>query len=705
MLLATDPDREGESISLHLQGSAEAEGAGPAGRRSTRSPARRSKRRSPTRTTSTRTWSRRRRAAASSTGCTATRCRPVLWKKVRTGLSAGRVQSVAVRLIVEREEARRAFRSSTYWDVEARLAAEGREFGATLARVGDERVATGRDFDSATGALSAKARAAPRRAGGASAGRTLLGAAPAVERDRGRREAGHRAAGAAVHHLDADAGGEPQARVLDQPDDADRAAAEGRRRAGRRDDRRDHHLPPDRLDDAQREGAARVGRAPSARCSATSTTRGRAATRRRCGTRRRRTKRSGRPTSRLTPQSLAGVLDADELRLYELIWKRTMASQMPDARVLQDDRRVHGGRARRRAVRAHGHRQGDRVRRLPPRVRRGQRRPGQRARGAGDDPAGVQGGRPGRRGSGRRADGAAGHGRAGRPRAEAARDDAAGAVHRGVAHQEARRGGDRPAVHLRADDRDDPAARLRVPPGQGARAELHGVRGHRAAARPLRRLRGHRLHRGDGEGPRRDLERRASVARFHPRVLPRRRQAAQGPRGDGARRGAEHRLPGDRHRRRSRRAGSEIRVRIGRFGPFLQVGRRRRRATPRRCPTTCAPADLTVEKAMSLMRAKAAGPRELGVDPATGQNVYLATGRFGPYVQLGETPEKPAEGREGARRRRREAAAGVAADGRHRGAMSTCRWRCGCSACRACWARTRTTARRSSRASGGSGRT
>ncbi len=46
---------------------------------------------------------------------------PVLWKKVQTGLSAGRVQSVAVRLIVEREEERRAFRAGEYWDLEAKL--------------------------------------------------------------------------------------------------------------------------------------------------------------------------------------------------------------------------------------------------------------------------------------------------------------------------------------------------------------------------------------------------------------------------------------------------------------------------------------------------------------------------------------------------------------------------------------------------------
>ncbi|HSP90015.1 MAG TPA: type I DNA topoisomerase, partial [Vicinamibacterales bacterium] len=79
---------------------------------------------------------------------------PVLWKKVATGLSAGRVQSVAVRLIVEREEARRAFRSSRYWDLEARLSGEGREFAATLVRVGGDRLATGKDFDSSNGALA-----------------------------------------------------------------------------------------------------------------------------------------------------------------------------------------------------------------------------------------------------------------------------------------------------------------------------------------------------------------------------------------------------------------------------------------------------------------------------------------------------------------------------------------------------------------------
>jgi DNA topoisomerase-1 len=52
-----------------------------------------------------------------------------------------------------------------------------------------------------------------------------------------------------------------------------------------------------------------------------------------------------------------------------------------------------------------------------------------------------------------------------------------------------------------------------------------------------------------------------------------------------------------------------------------------------------APADLKVSRALELVRAKAEGPRPLGVDPKSGQNVYVMNGRFGAYVQLGEMPE------------------------------------------------------------------
>ena len=80
---------------------------------------------------------------------------PLLWKKVAWGLSAGRVQSVAVRLLVQRERARRAFRSGSYWDLKAQLEQSGSAFEAKLTHVGGQRIATGNDFDESTGGLKA----------------------------------------------------------------------------------------------------------------------------------------------------------------------------------------------------------------------------------------------------------------------------------------------------------------------------------------------------------------------------------------------------------------------------------------------------------------------------------------------------------------------------------------------------------------------
>jgi DNA topoisomerase-1 len=84
---------------------------------------------------------------------------PLLWKKIARGLSAGRVQSVAVRLLVQRELERLAFRSGTYWDLKAVLSKKKgeRSFEAGLFKVGGKRVAEGRDFDESTGKLQAGA--------------------------------------------------------------------------------------------------------------------------------------------------------------------------------------------------------------------------------------------------------------------------------------------------------------------------------------------------------------------------------------------------------------------------------------------------------------------------------------------------------------------------------------------------------------------
>ncbi len=72
---------------------------------------------------------------------------PVLWRKVRQGLSAGRVQSPTARLIVDRERERMAFVPAAYWSLAATFDAEGKEFLARLVRLDGARVATGSDFD------------------------------------------------------------------------------------------------------------------------------------------------------------------------------------------------------------------------------------------------------------------------------------------------------------------------------------------------------------------------------------------------------------------------------------------------------------------------------------------------------------------------------------------------------------------------------
>jgi DNA topoisomerase-1 len=80
---------------------------------------------------------------------------PLLWKKVAYGLSAGRVQSVAVRLIAERELERVRFKKSAYWGVLADLSKDGVNFESRLQQYKNQRVATGKDFDGLTGHLTA----------------------------------------------------------------------------------------------------------------------------------------------------------------------------------------------------------------------------------------------------------------------------------------------------------------------------------------------------------------------------------------------------------------------------------------------------------------------------------------------------------------------------------------------------------------------
>jgi DNA topoisomerase-1 len=77
---------------------------------------------------------------------------PVLWSRVQRNLSAGRVQSPAVRLIVEREMERRNFQVAGYWSVKAFLRSGGKAFSARLTHTGEEQIASSNDFDDVTGA-------------------------------------------------------------------------------------------------------------------------------------------------------------------------------------------------------------------------------------------------------------------------------------------------------------------------------------------------------------------------------------------------------------------------------------------------------------------------------------------------------------------------------------------------------------------------
>ncbi len=79
---------------------------------------------------------------------------PLLWTKIAYGLSAGRVQSVATRLIVEREEQRLRFKKGIYCGMVAELAATKGSFEAKLSKLRDQKIALGRDFDENTGKIA-----------------------------------------------------------------------------------------------------------------------------------------------------------------------------------------------------------------------------------------------------------------------------------------------------------------------------------------------------------------------------------------------------------------------------------------------------------------------------------------------------------------------------------------------------------------------
>lgn len=253
---------------------------------------------------------------------------PVLWRKVGPGLSAGRVQSAATRLVVDRERERLAFVAAGYWDLIGRFSPatssddEAQAFEARLVRLGGERVATGRDFDDA-GALKGKA----------------------VVLDE-------RVAESLVHALRADGVSRTVSKVESKPYSRRPAAPFTTSTLQQESARKLRLSARDTMRVAQslyENGYITYMRTDSTSLSQQAITAARAQATKLYGSdsipdkprvyagkskNAQEAHEAIRPSGEVfrTPSELQSVLRGSEFKLYDLIWKRTVASQMADAK-------------------------------------------------------------------------------------------------------------------------------------------------------------------------------------------------------------------------------------------------------------------------------------------------------------------------------------------------------------------------------------
>src|SRR5215218_2083668 len=554
---------------------------------------------------------------------------PVLWKKVQTGLSAGRVQSVAVRVIVEREEERIAFRAASYWDLEAKLRGGAMEFPATLSKVGGQRVATGKDFDSKGVLESNTVR--------------LLG-----EKDaQTLRETLMRRLPWTVTSVEE----KPYTQRPSPPFTTSTLQQEANRKLGFSSERTmqiaQRLFQGMDLGDGELEGLISYHRTDSTTLSQKALTEAATAVKELYGDefhqqRQYQTKvrnaqeahEAIRPTHfHRTPASLERILESDELKVYELIWKRAVSSQMEDAKMLRTSVEITGDTndggpvtftASGKAIEFPGY---------------------LRAYVEGSDD----------------------------PSAELADQDTVLpklAVGDQVWSPDKL---DKELILLGLDAKGHQTS----PPARYTEASLvkrleeEGIgrpstyaptmatiqrRGYvsrqgKALVRSFTAFAVTRLlrnHFGDYV----DIGFTAEMEEILDQISNGEKDwlqfLAEFYRGDKKHRGLEH-LVEDKGQAieypiielgRDPESNLPVRVRIGRYGPFLQLGDQNDGGPRASLPEDLAPADLTLDKAIALLKAKAQGPKSLGVDPVSGLHVYLMHGRFGAYVQLGETPDK-----------------------------------------------------------------
>ncbi len=260
----------------------------------------------------------------------------LLWRKIGKGTSAGRVQSVAVRLIVERERDRIAFVDATYWDLEALFqTASGESMPATLSAVEGRKLPTGKDFDSATGKLKkpdllqldeAAANALAAKLRNADFQVSKVEVKPFTERPRPpfttstfQQEANRKLGFTAQRAMSAAQRLYENGYITYMRTDSttlSNEAINATRNLVRTEYGEDFLYPEVRVYKGKVKNAQEAHEAI-------------------------------RPagTNFRMPESLRRELDSDQLRVYELIWKRTVACQMADAKKQRVAVTIEGGGA------------------------------------------------------------------------------------------------------------------------------------------------------------------------------------------------------------------------------------------------------------------------------------------------------------------------------------------------------------------------
>ncbi|MBB5830410.1 type I DNA topoisomerase [Brachybacterium aquaticum] len=251
---------------------------------------------------------------------------PVLWRKIKPSLSAGRVQSVATRLVVERERERMAFVASDYWDITGTFAGTGgdaTQFTAKIATVDGDRVATGSDFaDDGTLKPRSKNAAVLTEASAAELVTALTDAPATVTSLESKPYTRRPAAPFTTSSLQ---------------QEASRKLRLGARQAMRvaQSLYENGYITYMRTDSVTLSGEAiRASRAQAAELYGSQYVPDKPRYYQNKSQSAQEAHEAIRPAGDhfRTPAEVAGQLSGDEFRLYELIWKRTVASQMADAK-------------------------------------------------------------------------------------------------------------------------------------------------------------------------------------------------------------------------------------------------------------------------------------------------------------------------------------------------------------------------------------